>query len=276
MKKPSETVLSVFALWTILHLFLLVYGKHFGYANNFFWPIQRVPILQNDTGFFDNLTYDITEFAFYILSPILLYYVVTSLKGDLTVEDYSTTNYKKLLKSIIEQANKSFIVSIISALVISAFAVFLIYYETDVFGKLKRNIIGGDYSLAISNGGYDGDCKELTVFLDKESVDFFHGDDENILKIYKSAHQKTKFFLCNSPNNFRFANDGNGNCRGGSFEGKKLYEVIENGHSSYCPIRLQFFYYTDEEYLIEFAIDEYGELHLREHFKTSSGESILE
>lgn len=92
MKKPSNKAKAIYLAWGLLHLALLFYPKMDGRVLNWggrifypftkgydYWDPEKMQIemyLSN----WDHNAYDLTEFTFYMIAPILIYYIITLLK----------------------------------------------------------------------------------------------------------------------------------------------------------------------------------------------------
>jgi hypothetical protein len=95
MKKPSNKAIAIYLTWGIIHLGLWLSSPRTPHRNNsetgqeiilyypnmFFYPFTKG---EYDRGYykrtfenFDLQFYDFTEFAFYMIAPILIYYVIT-------------------------------------------------------------------------------------------------------------------------------------------------------------------------------------------------------
>jgi len=75
MKKPSNKVIAVYLTWVLIHFGLWVSNgaKSNDYVRGYFYPF-------NDgvsAYYFKTFYYDITEFLFYAIVPILIYYIIT-------------------------------------------------------------------------------------------------------------------------------------------------------------------------------------------------------
>lgn len=81
MKKPNNKAIAIYLAWGLLHLALLFYNK----------PVLMVVtmvilVFLGAVGYpydginWDVEAYDLTEFAFYMIAPILIYYIITLLK----------------------------------------------------------------------------------------------------------------------------------------------------------------------------------------------------
>lgn len=95
MKKPNNKAIAIYLTWGIIHLGLWLSSPRTPYVNNFetgqeiilyyptksFYPFTNGEysrgkyewIFEN----FDLQFYDFTEFAFYMITPILIYYIIT-------------------------------------------------------------------------------------------------------------------------------------------------------------------------------------------------------
>jgi hypothetical protein len=107
MKKPSNKAIAVYLTWGLINLSLLLsspptpHGNHPDtgeemiayYPTMFFYPFTKgeCEIKQYSRHwFFDNFDlqfYDLTEFAFYTIAPILIYYIITLLKSHNTTDN---------------------------------------------------------------------------------------------------------------------------------------------------------------------------------------------
>ena len=95
MKKPGNKVISIYLIWELLHVALLFASPKTPHVNNgetgqevilyyptkFFYPFTTGEVQRFSKHFvFDNFDlqfYDFTEFAFYSIAPILIYYAVS-------------------------------------------------------------------------------------------------------------------------------------------------------------------------------------------------------
>jgi len=80
MKQPSNKAKAIYLTWVLLHFGLWVLNGakiKSSYVRGYFYP------LTNHIGghFFDTFYYDITEFLFYTIVPILIYYIITLFKS---------------------------------------------------------------------------------------------------------------------------------------------------------------------------------------------------
>jgi|APGre2960657404_1045060.scaffolds.fasta_scaffold15369_5 hypothetical protein len=85
MKKPSNKVIAVYLAWELLHLALLFSPKHrkaLTWGGKIFYPFTK----GKQFGYYswdiyetnwDAKAYDLTEFLFYGIAPILIYYIIT-------------------------------------------------------------------------------------------------------------------------------------------------------------------------------------------------------
>jgi hypothetical protein len=98
MKKPSNKAIAIYLTWALIHLGLLlsspptpsVYNGDTGqkmiayFPTKSFYPFTKGEVyrFQNNYVFenFDLQFYDLTEFGFYMIAPILIYYIITLLK----------------------------------------------------------------------------------------------------------------------------------------------------------------------------------------------------
>jgi hypothetical protein len=83
MKKPSNKVIAVYLTWVLVHATLWVIalpsqaqmGRFYPFAHDRLYmngdSFQATPSFQIDR------VYDITEFLFYTIAPILIYYIIT-------------------------------------------------------------------------------------------------------------------------------------------------------------------------------------------------------
>ena len=97
MKKPGNKVISIYLMWSLLHitLFLVkpsIYGfiydgdKYTYTGNRYFYPFTKgqwhsFPENPRIFNYFDLQFYDITELAFYLIAPIFIYYIITLLRS---------------------------------------------------------------------------------------------------------------------------------------------------------------------------------------------------
>ena len=80
-------IISIYSLWTFIHLMLLVFSSNrfgrFGSHGDFYPFIFASGSDLNSGIFFDHTDeYDITEFLVYVISPIILYYVIKTWRKD--------------------------------------------------------------------------------------------------------------------------------------------------------------------------------------------------
>jgi hypothetical protein len=98
MKKPSNKAIAIYLTWGIIHLGLWLSSPRTPHRNSFetgqeiilyyptmfFYPFTKGEHSRNSFNWvfenFDLQFYDFTEFAFYMIAPILIYYIVTLLK----------------------------------------------------------------------------------------------------------------------------------------------------------------------------------------------------
>lgn len=99
MKKPSNNAKAIYLIWGLIQLILLLSSpkSSHGYNNNtgqeliLYYPtLSFYPFTKNKLNFgddreyvfenFDLQFYDFTEFAFYMIAPILIYYIITLFK----------------------------------------------------------------------------------------------------------------------------------------------------------------------------------------------------
>jgi hypothetical protein len=79
MKKPTNKATAIYLLWCLIHLFLFLSSPPNDCDKTaFFYPFTN-GYLDFYGGFvsFDLQFYDITEFMFYAIAPILIYYAVS-------------------------------------------------------------------------------------------------------------------------------------------------------------------------------------------------------
>jgi len=92
MKKPSNKVIAVYLAWVLLHLVLLLIAQPSKFANRSIFPFYQGKYKSHDyygvvqtyyktKPFQINYVYDITEFLFYAIAPILVYYIITLFKS---------------------------------------------------------------------------------------------------------------------------------------------------------------------------------------------------
>jgi hypothetical protein len=96
MKKPSNKVIAVYLAWVLINFGLLVFSpptRHFVmdgvefkiyYPTEFFYPFTtgilrygNGKIWTKEFSSFDLQFYDISEFLFYAIAPILIYYAIS-------------------------------------------------------------------------------------------------------------------------------------------------------------------------------------------------------
>jgi len=74
MKKPNNKAIAIYLTWGLLHLaLLLTYTTKYAHTRFFPFTAQSSAYQKN----WRIEYYDITEFAFYMIAPILIYYVIT-------------------------------------------------------------------------------------------------------------------------------------------------------------------------------------------------------
>lgn len=75
MKKPSNKAIATYLTWALMHLgFWVLNGA---IVTNDFARAQFYPFPQSyNWHYFDLSFYDITEFLFYTIAPILIYYAI--------------------------------------------------------------------------------------------------------------------------------------------------------------------------------------------------------
>ena len=79
MKKPGNKVIAVYLAWVLLHFGLWVLNGakiKSSFVRGYFYPLTNH--ISGD--FFDTFYYDLTEFSFYAIAPILIYYIITLFK----------------------------------------------------------------------------------------------------------------------------------------------------------------------------------------------------
>lgn len=74
MKKPSNKVIAVYLTWVLLHCVALMWP---GPSPAMSWGGKNFYPFYNGAVQFDIDIYDLTEFLFYIIAPILIYYIIT-------------------------------------------------------------------------------------------------------------------------------------------------------------------------------------------------------
>lgn len=77
MKKPSNKAIAIYLIWGLINFALLLQYTD-KYANHWFYPSR---------GLDDTKYYDITEFAFYMVAPILIYYSIRLFKSKDTTDN---------------------------------------------------------------------------------------------------------------------------------------------------------------------------------------------
>ena len=86
MKKPSNKVIAVYLAWELIHLALLFSpktdGKVLDWGGRIFYPFTKGKQMgyyefQTYKTNWDANAYDLTEFLFYAIVPILIYYIIT-------------------------------------------------------------------------------------------------------------------------------------------------------------------------------------------------------
>jgi len=80
MKKPSNKVIAVYLAWELIHLTFWVLAKQHEYSRRGFFPFglkHRTNGSYIREPFTIDYVYDITEFLFYTIAPILIYYIIT-------------------------------------------------------------------------------------------------------------------------------------------------------------------------------------------------------
>jgi hypothetical protein len=90
MKKPSNKAKAVYLAWVFLHLTLWAIARNTPGSKSRFFPLPhkgwgnwellgKQPIFReySETMWFQiNKVYDITEFVFYSIAPIVIYYII--------------------------------------------------------------------------------------------------------------------------------------------------------------------------------------------------------
>jgi hypothetical protein len=79
MKKPSNQAKAIYLTWVLIHFGLWVSNgaKSNDYVRGYFYPFTN----RVSNHFFKTYYYDITEFLFYTIVPILIYYIITLFKS---------------------------------------------------------------------------------------------------------------------------------------------------------------------------------------------------
>ena len=94
MKKPSNKIIAIYLVWELVNLGLLLFspptqsiilgdGRRtiLYYPGEFFYPFTKGDLIvySETLNFksFDLQFYDITEFLFYAIAPIMIYYIIT-------------------------------------------------------------------------------------------------------------------------------------------------------------------------------------------------------
>lgn len=87
MKKPSNKAKAIYLIWGLIHLVLLLTYTEGSGRNNFYPFFNKRYIytrgkefIERELSFSKTEYYDITEFIFYMLAPILIYYIFALLK----------------------------------------------------------------------------------------------------------------------------------------------------------------------------------------------------
>jgi hypothetical protein len=76
MKKPGNKVIAVYLTWVLIHFGLWVSNGAkitSSYVRGYFYPFND----GERAYYFKAFYYDITEFLFYTIVPILIYYIIT-------------------------------------------------------------------------------------------------------------------------------------------------------------------------------------------------------
>ena len=91
MKKPSNKVIAVYFIWVLIHLTFLILAEpsriseRYGVTSRMrFFPFKfngQSENLYSTKSFQIDMVYDITEFLFYTIAPILIYYIITLFKS---------------------------------------------------------------------------------------------------------------------------------------------------------------------------------------------------
>ena len=74
MKKPSNKVIAVYLAWVLLHCVALLWPSTTPAIN---WGGKNFYPFYNDAIQFDIEVYDLTEFSFYAIAPILIYSIIS-------------------------------------------------------------------------------------------------------------------------------------------------------------------------------------------------------
>lgn len=81
MKKPSNKAIAIYLAWGLINFALLFSpkadGKVFNWGGGIFYPFTKGDVYANN---WNASAYDPTEFIFYMIAPILIYYIITLLK----------------------------------------------------------------------------------------------------------------------------------------------------------------------------------------------------
>ena len=75
MKKPNNKAIAIYLAWGLLQLALLFYptsNNRVTWGGRIFYPFTQGYYETN----WDANAYDLTEFVFYMIAPILIYYIV--------------------------------------------------------------------------------------------------------------------------------------------------------------------------------------------------------
>ncbi len=84
MKKPGNKVIAVYLAWVLIHFTLWVIAKPGVHNTKGFYPFALKLGYYNrvvEKPFTIDRVYDITEFMFYAIAPILIYYIITLFKS---------------------------------------------------------------------------------------------------------------------------------------------------------------------------------------------------
>ena len=97
MRKPNNKVTAIYLMWGLIHLGLWLSSPRTPHRNNietgqeiiiyyptkFFYPFTKGFEARGNYFFenFDLQFYDFTEFAFYLIAPIFIYYIITLLRS---------------------------------------------------------------------------------------------------------------------------------------------------------------------------------------------------
>jgi hypothetical protein len=91
MKKPSNKVIAVYLAWVLIHATLWAIAMPSEKQTSRFFPFYEEYFIETTVGVYTpyyeiepfqiNYVYDTTEFLFYAIAPILIYYIITLFKS---------------------------------------------------------------------------------------------------------------------------------------------------------------------------------------------------